>query len=94
MGLAGITTVLYYLFDFKMGTTTLLMNIPLFIISFFKFGKRFFSKAVFGTITFSVMLNTFEGLFKDMTVLTTDKLLASIYGGLIVGVRHCNYFKV
>lgn len=49
-GFSGITTVLYYLFDFKVGTTTLLMNIPLFLIAFFKIGKSFFTKAVIRNI--------------------------------------------
>lgn len=93
-GFSGITTVLYYLFNFKIGTTTLLMNIPLFIIAFFKLGKRFFTKAIFGTISFSVLLNIFETFLKDVTILTNDKLLASIYGGLVVGVRNCNNFEI
>lgn len=93
-GFSGITTVLYYLFSFKIGTTTLLMNIPLFVISFFKLGKKFFAKAIFGTISFSLLLNAFESLFQDKIILTTDKLLASIYGGLVVGIRNSINFKI
>lgn len=89
-GFSGITTVLYYLFDLKIGTTTLLMNIPLFIIAYLKLGKSFFAKAVYGTITFSILLNVIESLIINMQVLTEDKLLASIYGGLVVGVRNSN----
>ncbi len=83
-GFSGITTVLYYLFNLKIGTTTLLMNLPLFIIAFLRLGKNFFAKAVFGTISFSILLNIFESLLQNIEVLTTDKLLASIYGGLVV----------
>ncbi len=83
-GFSGITTVLYYLFNFKIGTTTLLMNVPLFIIAFLRLGKNFFAKAIFGTISFSVLLNILESLLQNIEVLTTDKLLASIYGGLVV----------
>lgn len=85
-GFSGITTVLYYLFDLKIGTTTLLMNIPLFIMAYFKIGKRFLVKAIFGTITFSLLLNTFESLLSNIPVFTQDKLLSSIYGGLVVGI--------
>lgn len=45
-GFSGIATLLYYLFDFKVGTVILLLNIPLFIIAYFKIGKRFFIKAI------------------------------------------------
>ncbi|MCI8621146.1 MAG: YitT family protein [Clostridia bacterium] len=86
-GFSGISTVLYYLFNFKIGTVTLLLNIPLFVFAFFKFKKSFFFKAIFGTVTLSLLLNFFENLLSDMTVLTEDRLLASIYGGLVVGIR-------
>lgn len=78
-GFSGITTILYYLYDFKIGTTTILMNLPLFVIAYFKVGKKFFSKAIYGTIVFSLILNILESLLKDIPVLTEDKLLASIY---------------
>lgn len=93
-GFSGITTVLYYLFHWKMGTTTLLMNVPLFIIAYLRLGRRFFVKAIFGTVTFSLILNLLENSFQDLTILTADKLLASIYGGLVIGVRHSNYSKI
>lgn len=83
-GFSGITTILYYLFGFKVGTMTLILNIPLFGVAFFKFGKSFFSRAVFGTISFSVLLNLFETIFQNVNIVTHDKLLASIYGGLII----------
>jgi len=85
-GFSGITTVLYYLFDLKIGTTTLLMNIPLFIMAYLKLGKKFLAKAIFGTVTFSVLLNIFEMLMQNVRVITQDKLLASIYGGLVIGM--------
>ena len=85
-GFSGITTVLYYLFNFKIGTTTFIMNVPLFFIAFFKLGKRFFTKAIFGTVIFSALLNVFESAFVDAPMFTDDKLLASIYGGLMVGL--------
>ncbi len=92
-GFSGITTVLYYLFDFKIGAVTLIMNIPLFIISFIKFGKKFFIRAISGTIIFSLLLDCFEGVFSNIPVLTQDKLLSSIYGGLIIGVGNAIIIK-
>lgn len=44
-GFNGIATVLYYLFGFKIGTVTLIMNIPLFIIAFMKVRKEVFHKS-------------------------------------------------
>ncbi len=93
-GFSGITTVLYYLFGFKMGTTTLIMNVPLFIIAFFKFGKRFFVKALSGTIVFSILLNVLQHLFRSIEVITEDRLLASIYGGIIIRNWYSCNFKI
>lgn len=66
-GFSGISTVLYYFFNFKIGTVTLLLNIPLFIIALFKLGKRFFVKAIFGTTVLSLMLDIFENLARRST---------------------------
>lgn len=62
------------------------MNIPLFAISFMKLGKKFFTKAIIGTAVLSLLLDLFESIFTDIRLITDDKLLASIYGGLIVGI--------
>ena len=81
-GFSGIATVMYYLFDIQMGTTILILNIPLFIISFFKLGKEFLIKTIISTILFSYFLNIFENVY----LFIEDKLLASIYGGILVGI--------
>jgi len=54
-GFSGIATLLYYLFGFKVGTVTLLMNIPLFVIAYIKLGKKFLIKAI---IRNSTIINT------------------------------------
>ena len=41
-GISGIATILYYLLKIPMGTSILIINIPLFIISIYKIGKTFF----------------------------------------------------
>lgn len=81
-GFAGIGTILYYLFGISLGTTTIVLNIPLFIVSLIKNGKSFFINAIAGTIFLSIFLNIFEKL----NPLTTDRFLACIYGGVIAGI--------
>lgn len=81
-GVSGIATITYYLFKIPMGTAILIINIPLFIIGIYKLGKYFFIKSVIGTITLSFFidyLNQFEAI-------TSDKFLACIYGGVIIGI--------
>lgn len=81
-GFSGITTIIYYLIGFPMGTAMIIINLPLFIIALIKLGKRFFLKALVGTAVLSVFLNAFEGV----SAITHDRLLASIYGGILIGI--------
>lgn len=92
-GFSGIATLLYYLFDFKIGTVTLILNIPVFITAYFKLGKNFLIRAIIGTVTLSILLDIFETIFKNIPVLTQDKLLSSIYGGLVVGIGNAIILK-
>lgn len=81
-GFSGIATIIYYLLKIPLGTTVLVLNIPLFIMSLIKNGKSFFLNAIMGTVGLSFFLNIFEKL----KPITTDRFLACIYGGIIAGI--------
>lgn len=81
-GFSGIATIGYYLFNLPMGVLVLILNIPVFIISFFRIGKIFFIKSLIGTVLLSLFLNIFE----MFPALTGDRFLACIFGGILVGV--------
>lgn len=81
-GFSGLATITYYLFKIPLGSTVLILNIPLFIISLLKNGKRFFINAITGTALLSIFLNIFEGL----KPITQDRFLACIYGGILSGI--------
>ena len=81
-GFSGIATILYYLFKFPVGTTIIILNIPLFILATFKIGKRFLFKAVVGTISLSIFIDMLDTL----RPLTNDKILACVYGGILTGL--------
>lgn len=81
-GFSGIATIVYYLLNIPLGTTVLVLNIPLFIMSLIKNGKHFFLSAITGTAGLSIFLN----LFEKLKPITTDRVLACIYGGIIAGI--------
>ena len=81
-GFAGIATIVYYLLNVPLGVTILVLNIPLFILAFFKIGKEILIKTIAGTI----LLSTFIDLFEKFQPLTNDRLLAAIYGGISIGL--------
>lgn len=89
-GFSGIATVTYYLFKIPMGIMTIILNIPLFIFSIYKIGKEFFFKTVLGTVSLSLFIDILD---KYKTV-TTDRFLASVYGGVIIGIGTAIIFKV
>lgn len=81
-GFTGIATITYYLLKLPMGLTILLLNVPLFIISLIKKGRGFFIKGLIGT----TLLSTFIDILDKYEPLTNDRLLACIYGGIIMGL--------
>lgn len=81
-GFAGIGTITYYLFKIPLGTTMLLLNVPLLIIAYFRIGKKLLFRSIYGTAIFSILVDIFD-IFK---VATNDRLLACIYGGILIGI--------
>ncbi len=81
-GFSGIATVTYYLFKYPLGTTMLILNIPLFIMALIRVGKDTAIKGIIGTF----VLSFFIDLFDNVQSLTSDRFLACIYGGIFVGI--------
>ena len=80
-GFSGIATIIYYIFNIPVGTTILILNIPLLILAYFRVGKDFLIKSIIGTFLLSIFIN----LLEKVEPFTLDKLLAAIYGGLLMG---------
>lgn len=81
-GFSGLATILYYIFNIPMGTTILMLNIPLFIFSILKIGKRFLIKSLVGTVSLSLFIDFFD----KFNSFTYDKILACVYGGILTGI--------
>ena len=81
-GFSGIATILYYLFNFKIGSVIILLNIPLFIYSYFRIGKIFTFKSIFATVLYSKLIDIFD----NRIIFIEDKFLACIYGGILIGL--------
>ena len=81
-GLSGIGTVLYHLFGLPVGLSVLVMNIPLFLLSWRILGRSFGVKTLVATVVLSVFIDATS----FVPVLTGDLLLASLVGGGMMGV--------
>lgn len=83
-GLSGITLIIQYVTGFPAAYLLLILNIPLFFLSYKKVNKRFTFLSLIGTVAFSVGLIITEPL-KDL-VQVKDMLLLGIYGGVLNGI--------
>ena len=81
-GVIGVATITYYLFNIPMGKMMLYINIFLFLFSGYKISREIFIKSIIGTVS----LSFFVDILDKIPPLTNDMLLASIYGGVIIGI--------
>ena len=82
-GISGLAMMVVHLLRFgSVGTITMLMNLPLFIIGGIKVGRKFFAGSLIGMAASSVLLDAFALLPHP----ETEPLLATLYGGLLCGI--------
>lgn len=67
----------------------IILNIPFFVYAFVRIGKKFLIKTVIATF----LLSFFIDIFEYLPLLTNDRLLASIYGGVLIGIGTGLTFK-
>ena len=79
-GLTGVATILNYLFKWPVGTVSLLMNLPLFLMGYKTMGRTFFFRSIIATVLFSLVIDLIP-----IPALTDDMLLGSVFGGLMLG---------
>ena len=79
-GLTGLATVLNYLFHWPVGTTSLVMNVPLFIIGYRAMGRVFVIRSLVATVLFSVLIDLIP-----LPPMTEQPLLGAVFGGVLLG---------
>ena len=89
-GFAGIATITYYLLKIPVGAMIFVLNIPLFLFAGYRLGKEFLIKAIVGTISLSLFIDIFD----KYPSITTDRFLACIYGGVLIGLGTAIILKV
>ena len=79
-GIIGISMIASYLSGISLGILVCAINIPFICLAFTKMGKMFVLQMMFAVIVFSLALNVFH----DHQA-TSDLLLATVFGGIILG---------
>lgn len=85
-GLSGIALIIQYKFKIEAGYLILLLNVPLFILSFLKLNKKFTIYSLIGTLTLSISLIITHPVASILNI--NDKLLYCLYGGVLNGVGY------
>ncbi|WMJ23067.1 YitT family protein [Paludicola sp. MB14-C6] len=81
-GVSSISIIINYLTGFSIGTVNICLNIPLMVIGLIFLGKRFMLKTIISLVTFTVAI---DYVLVYLPVYHGDKLLAAIFGGIIMG---------
>ncbi|MDD5944537.1 MAG: YitT family protein [Clostridia bacterium] len=87
-GATGIGTIVMYStekllgFTFPVSLTNIIVNIPLFIIAYKFFGKKYIKRSFAATLLLSLALQ----LTEFMPKYSGDLMLAAIFGGILTGV--------
>lgn len=82
-GVEGIALIFQYLYNIKAGYIILIVNIPLFLISYKKLNKKFTGYSLIGILSFSISLIFTHSLSKYLYL--DDKLMLCVYGGILNG---------
>ena len=81
-GVIGISMIISKLTGLSLSIFTIILNIPFLLIGYKNLGKNFLIKALYAMLLFSAFLTMFQNVHE----LTDDILLATIYGGIILGI--------
>ena len=82
-GVTGIAMIINFFSGFPVGIMTLIINVPLFLFSWKKYGLSFILMSLAGTVLSSVMVDIFSLIPLEVT---HEPLLGAIYGGIIKGL--------
>lgn len=82
-GFTGIATLFNFWFNIPTGIFLLLLNIPVLILGFMKFGGYFIAKTAVATVLLSLSLTVTDYLLPPFQI---DKILAAVFGGIMMGL--------
>lgn len=82
-GISGLAMVAVHILGFgSVGTVSVLLNLPLFLMGGLRIGKRFFAGSLLGMLVSSFLIDAFDLLGFQ----AQDILVSTIYGGLLCGI--------
>ncbi|MEY2194987.1 YitT family protein [Neobacillus sp. BF23-41] len=81
-GITGISIMLAHIIGWKLGIFIFILNLPFVYMGYKQLGKTFAFSTVYGIIVLSI----FVSFFHPIPAFTDDILLATVFGGMILGM--------
>ncbi|MBT2737155.1 YitT family protein [Bacillus sp. ISL-7] len=81
-GITGISIMLAHIIGWKLGIFIFILNLPFVYMGYKQMGKTFAFSTVYGIIVLSI----FVSFFHPIPAFTDDILLATVFGGMILGM--------
>ncbi|UBH13675.1 YitT family protein [Macrococcus armenti] len=82
-GISGLSTILNHLFNTDPSLIQFMFNLPIFIVGWITLGRAFSLKTLIATFIVPLTIFLTQGLVKHGP---HDALLASLYGGIVLGI--------
>lgn len=93
-GTTGIAIIINRLINIKTGTLVFLINIPILIFGWWKFGTKFILSTIYVTFVSSFFINTLNTHFiARYGVITHDLLLSGVAGGALMAIGMAIVFR-
>ena len=84
-GVSGIAMIINYFAGLPVGALIMVLNIPVFLLGLKTMGKKYVVNSLAGMIVSSVFIDVFNKVLK-LPSATDNPVLASIYGGVMLGI--------
>ncbi len=84
-GVSGIATLLNALFGLRVGLMIMIINVPIYLMSFKKFGVVRVVRSLYATILMSLIIDYIKIPEDFIRSISSDFLLSSIFGGVLMG---------
>ena len=81
-GVVGISIIIYKLTHIPLGFLVIICNVPFVLIGYKTLGKGFLTRTLYSMLSFSLFLSFFE----HFQPFTEEILLATVFGGAILGI--------
>ena len=81
-GITGISIIIHKVFKLPLSILVIVLNIPFIYIGYRNLGKQFLVRTMYSMIMFSIFID----LFENFQPFTNEILLATVFGGGILGI--------